>query len=301
MFSDDEYEYEYDDNDTETFLVDLDLSTLNAKTRATVPGGQKPVVPAKRPADDSVSQTPDRLETAESPAENQVDGNDDLATQGTPKKSAVEGDENDTSASGRWVQILDLPTTNPVVSYQGQVYSCMWTDMIGTNMFFTSPGSMDKPLKHTDNYDLIGTSRIKLVAEQAKVVKHSMADGDNVDVNPTISGRILDGSSLGDFHHSNPAINAQIKKQASFLEKLMDVKRQRGERDIVRAYANDDTAMTGTSAHSEAMHGELETLTRKVLNGDGNAFAKLQEIYSRLKGQDQNPQKDAPLPSSQTD
>lgn len=282
--------------------MDLDLSTLNVKTRATVPGGQKSAVPAKRAADDSVPQTPDRLETAQSPAENPVDGNDDLGAQDTPKRSAADGDETEASASGRDVQILDLPTTNPVVSYRGQVYSCMWTDMIGTNMFFTRPGSMDRPLKRTDEYDLVGTSRIKLVAEQAKVVKYSTADGNSLGLKSTMSEPVLDGSSLGDFHRSSPVINAQIKKQASFLEKLMDIKRQRGERDIVRTYANDDdTAMTGNPVLHEDMRDELETLSRKVLNGDGNALAKLQEIYSRLKGQDQNPQESAPLPSSQAD
>ncbi|KIW14887.1 hypothetical protein PV08_07672 [Exophiala spinifera] len=301
MFSDDEFEYEYDDNETETFFVDLDLSTLNSRTRATVPGGQKPAVPVKPAADDSVPQTPDRFEIAQSPPGIPVNGDDDLGAQDKPKRSAVEGDDDDTSAFGRDIQILDFPSTNPVVSYRGQVYSCMWTDMIGTNMFFTSPGSMDRPLRRTDAYDLVGISRIKLVAEHAKVAKQRPTDGSNVGVKPAMSEHVLDGSSLGDFHRSSPVINAQIKKQASFLEKLMDIKRQRGERDIVRAYVNEDTAMAGGLVLDGTTRDELETLSRKVLNGDGNALAQLQEIYSRLKGQDQNPQENAPTPSSQGD
>ncbi len=276
--------------------MDLDLSSVNQTTRARVPGAPKRVIPSKRAADDYLPQSPDGPEATPNPTENLDAGtNGPTTTQGSPYGEA--GDEGPGMSPFReTVQILDLHSTNPIVSYMGQVYSCMWTDMIGTNMFFTHPGSTARmdTLQSTDDYDLIGTSRIKLVAEGAKVVKSNapgeglQEKGDNTRRQRAGSDDVVDGSSLGDFHRSNPKVNVQMKKQASFLEKLMNIKRQRGEQDLVRTYVNERSVAREKPAMHETMHDEIDDLNRQVIRGDAGALTRLQEIYSRLNEQNQD-------------
>ncbi|KAK5267259.1 hypothetical protein LTR99_006446 [Exophiala xenobiotica] len=292
----DEYEYEYDENETETFFVDLDLTSVNQTTRSRVPGAPKPVIPSKGAADDYLPQSPDAPEATPNTAEYPDEGtNEPTTTQDTPSGEAGE-DGPGMSPFRETVQILDPHSTNPIVSYKGQVYSCMWTDMIGTNMFFTQPGSVAHigTLKSTDDYDLVGTSRIKLVAEGAKVVKNNVPGeglqekGDGARRQRAGSDDVVDGSSLGDFHRSNPKVNVQMKKQASFLEKLMNVKRQRGERDLVRTYVDEQFVAREKPAMHETMHNEIDDLNRRVIRGDAGALTRLQEIYSRPNEQDQD-------------
>lgn len=206
--------------------------------------------------------------------------------QGTPARDTEEDDQGAVPSMSK-VQILGLDTTNPIVSYMDRVYSCMWTDMIGSNMFLAQPGMIDFDdiLLSGDDYDLIGTSRIKLVGEPTNLVpKHPpVPDGNGKEDEhgqPVEPQETPEGRSLGDIRHPNAKVNSQIKRQASFLEKLMDLKRQRGEDDIVRVFVDEKSASTGLPVLHDTMHDELQELNRKVVKGDAEALARLQNIYS---------------------
>ena len=74
--------------------------------------------------------------------------------------------EQDKSTTPRCIQILDLNSRNPMISFDGQVYSCSWGKTIGTDLIFAAKGALGdstRPVMRGDGFDLLTTSRIKLV------------------------------------------------------------------------------------------------------------------------------------------
>ncbi len=90
-------------------------------------------------------------------------------------------------------------------------------------------------------------------------------------------------------------MNADIKRQAAFLEKLMDVKRAKGESDNVRTVFSQrkstkiiqprDIETGGTRPREEfpSVSAEIEELNRRVVRGDATALMRLQDIYSTME------------------
>ena len=296
--TEDEYEYDYDDVKTEvglhdaenltsiskstfpcltlleqTFFVDIDLSSLNYGFRPINSTLPKRMTPAKRKLDESTTQTPDAVERG---------GEHTTLTQEpqeapTPARTA-ENDQDAAIAFPSRAQILDLNSVNPIVSYQGQVFSCTWTDMVGTNMFFSSPDltDPDDALRSTEDYNLIGTSRIKLVGHQAKVTKKDTKATDR-------EGDIMNSQSV-DSHQNNNSPNDgdhARQQQASFLEKIMEIQRNRGETDPIRAYVDDQIASADQRKVLTSHREEIQALNARVIRGDADALARLQEIYSQ--------------------
>lgn len=290
--------------------MDLDLSSLNhtvVKPNFSGAGGPKTGKTSNNKGKENTSTTrtpePDaeeissgaanpRLEDGSASPEPQAQqprlGSESLA------EREQEQDDADLNALSN-VQVLDLHTRNPIISYQDHVYSCSWVDMIGTNMFFTQPGISEdygvQPLLSTDEFDLLGTSTIKLVGHRAYMKKSSKKrarpedDGEDYTNNAEraeLPQQDPEGRSLGTLTRSNPKKNAQIKRQAAFLEKLMEIKDKRGHQDSVRAYVDEKIASHEQSKLSETQRTEIDELNRRVVRGDGDALERLEKIYSQL-------------------
>ncbi|EXJ53917.1 hypothetical protein A1O7_09253 [Cladophialophora yegresii CBS 114405] len=237
----DEYEYEYDEDETETFYVDIDLSSLNPGIRTHDGPVSMPrtVTPAKRKIDGTSAHTfhpeepsPDH---ASDPTE-EAHGTPMQESQDTPAHIAASEQDRFKPYQAR-VQILDLDSVNPIVSYQGEVYSCNWSDLMGTNMFFTHPDTIDtaEALRSMEDYNLIGTSRIKLVGHQAKIIKRPTgpeeADGNVENGQPQDSNNALASQRTED----------RIReKQASFLEKLKEIQQRQREADVAQSPTNQE-------------------------------------------------------------
>ncbi|KIW29569.1 uncharacterized protein PV07_05376 [Cladophialophora immunda] len=284
--SEDDSEYEYDDTETETFFVDIDLSSLNSNLKSNLAGPPKPVTPAKRKISNSGPPTPGPDEPGLEAAESGAEGGRLRGSTQEPHETPPRNGEDDENAhlpspSSR-VQILDLTTVNPIISYQGQVYSCTWADMVGTNMFFTHPGILDaaEVLQSTDDYDLIGMSRIKLVGQAAKMLKKEKPSKEAGIDGPHVNGQAGAGGEIPNGRHDQD----QVKKQASFLEKLMQVKRQRGETDVVRTFVDEKTVSVDLALVHESHRDEIQDLNEQVVRGNPDALARLQEIYSQSDG-----------------
>ena len=204
------------------------------------------------------------------------------------------------SSAGRdgEIQILELHSHNPIISYQNEVYSCTWSDMIGTNLFFGKHDDEADALRSTDEYDLLGTSRIKLIGRKAKITDKPGKRGAYKNTADDIQDEGIDlmsGKSLGNLRFGNATINRDIKKQAKFLERLMDAKRAKGETDNVRTVfkprgAPSPRKIKGLGKRVRAQDNEdasqeIEELNRRVVRGDANALMRLQEIYSALEDQ----------------
>lgn len=199
------------------------------------------------------------------------------------------------------IQFLDLHTNNPIVSYKGQAYSCTWTDLIGTSMFFSSAKEtpLYDPEISTNDYDVIGTSRIKLVGNPVKVTPKAQ----HAAANPTTKAPYQEqpaeipdkpGKSLGTIRTTSAKNNADLRKQANFLEQLMNVKRNRGEKDNVQVVMNSKLSKTIAAGKLKFMtqrrEDEIDQLNRRIVRGDGEALRKLEHIYA---GQDEDSDEDA--------
>lgn len=212
------------------------------------------------------------------------------------------------------IQILDLHGQNPVISYQNQIYYCTWSDMIGTAMFFSKAeaGTEEAALMSTNDFHLINTSRIKLLGQKAKLAgkpgrkrRRPLDDNSSYAICAGIESEddnsLANGKGLGEIRTSNPKTNADIKRQAAFLERLMDVKRAKGESDNVRTVFSRRkgnskiTQPRGVDAGGSrlqrvfsSLEKEIEELNRRVVRGDATALMRLQEIYSSMEDDAQN-------------
>ena len=339
----DEYEYEYHDYEREVrsllphtdntkplqvFYVDLDLSSLNGVIRP-MHQPRKHLRPARANSKTVTPTTHSPIPQVDppTPVQDSTVAEDDPSTPtvrdaDTPSATPAAATDSPSliPSRRREIQILELHSHNPVISYENEVYSCSWSDMIGTNMFFSMhlDDPPTAPLRSTEDYDLLGTSRIKLVGRQATVLnktrprgsKRASVAGENLseslqDEEP----EKMNGSSLGDLHLRNPSRNKDLKRQAAFLENLMNVKRAKGQTDNVRTVFNpravslqqESKGQNGTprglqSDSSEKEIGEpntpgvhqpdssgkeIEKLNRKVVKGDADALKRLQQIYAR--------------------
>ncbi|KAB8230575.1 TFIIIC subunit 6 family protein [Aspergillus alliaceus] len=268
---DSDYEYEYDEHETETFYLNLDLTSSHG-----------PIRPPRRchdPATDSssVAATPG-LSSASAPPFPSDDN-----------ESALASTEFDNSTAER-VQILGLHTSNPIISYQNQVFSCSWTDQLGTELLFTRPelepqpgveseaaASQVVPLKHGKYFNLIAANSVKILGRRANLIssaspiQHSLYPDSALDMTVgTVTRR------------AGPQTN-----QARFLERLGSIKQARGEKDTVRTVfslkraQNLEERLRGW-ARTEEQLAQIQQLNDAALQGHPDAIAELENIYNQL-------------------
>ena len=232
----------------------------------------------------------------------------------TPKENEESGRDD--------IQILDPASLNPIISYRGQYFTCTWSDMIGTNMFFTQPSEelpSAEPLLRGTDFNLQGVSRIKLIAQRSKVVaqpgprKRARATDEEPHSETEQEGEAVNGKALGTLRSNNAATNIEIRKQASFLERLIDIKRKKGEKDNVRTafplggakHRASRPTLVNAPENSQAptssghIAEEIEELNRRVVRGDRNALFRLEEIYEQMEDEQQGPRPTSP-PMSET-
>lgn len=162
---DDEWEYEYDETQTDTFYVTLDLTSH-------VPASYHEVKP------NSVNNGP----STPAPQAFQPAGGD--STQGLGGSPAKTAD----SASKR-LQLLDLHTSNPLVSYNDKLFTCSWATSIGTDIILSkdtpTPNNADPPDTTTSTstrpphtlpiarpHYTLALSSLRLIAKPLSLVPH---------------------------------------------------------------------------------------------------------------------------------
>jgi hypothetical protein len=217
---DDEWEYEYDETCTEDFYIPIDLSN--------VPSAQVPLNAERRPGHPTLLKSRLRALNA---ARGQLS---DMTSDG---KITQEGTQE--LANMGEVQITGLHTSNPLIMYNGQLLSCQWTSIIGTDMFFTKPqandGDLQHPLRSLPSVDLLSLGTTKLVARVGRLrprdelfedEEQARLDG----VNQT--GQTQDAASARSSIVANtmpPAPIHPIPASATFLARLNEAKARRGE------------------------------------------------------------------------
>ncbi|KAI5286272.1 hypothetical protein KEM54_006916, partial [Ascosphaera aggregata] len=240
-----------------TFYINLDLTTYNgplraSRKRAADTGLENPRTTAAA-APTSVTRSDDaHPRTSQHAGEDvegfrndddvdneqeRINGDDEAATGDTSEKERGhhgineddgEGDDDEDGGGREQIQIMELHSSNPIVSYRNQIFSCEWADLIGTELAFLKPegytSELDR-LRQTDKYDLLSASGVKLLGRKASLISttHSRPR-----TTPTTTTTM--GMSAADM-----AIKKKpLSNQARFFERLREIKRAKGENDTIR-------------------------------------------------------------------
>ncbi|KAI1439104.1 hypothetical protein GGR50DRAFT_1103 [Xylaria sp. CBS 124048] len=258
-----EWEYEYSTTETETFYVTLDLSKADfrsqeqSKSHTFTPRGPWPVQKAsamflnRRHDATEASRNSAASSVASSDVErddvedNEDEGEDEDEYDGRPRTSSRQGQikkkqrrpstqdsEDDENRELERVQILDLHTLNPLVSYKGRVFSGAWAENTTTELLLTRRDDTDltRPvLRHLDDdVDLLAASAARInVTEQKLRPKYS--DRERQRASAHLPQTIIPPVDL-------KASQERID-QRNFLADLIALKRRKGATDDVTVIA----------------------------------------------------------------
>ena len=229
---DEEWEYEYDDNETEDFFIPIDLANVPAVQGALGISG------STQKGHPTLLRTKLRALDAE--------------RREAESHSALHNIENEDESIGK-IQISDLHTESPLMMYNGQLLSCDWSKVIGTDFIFAKPSSgsnqAEEPLRALPSVDLLATGSARLVARVAQMRPKDELFNEDPGVEGQAGAENMEGSSAIDvpatdnegttsvpvaapqFLTSTPAeAPAARPAPASFLERLNEIKAKRGEK-----------------------------------------------------------------------
>ena len=269
------------DSEHQSFYVTLDISSAvdynnprSRKKRLDPPPPKFPqpttsIAPISPGAQDNADPSePPETPIPETPAPMDID-----QTPGQPKVDPSLSEPEDR------IQILDLHTQNPLISYQNEMYSCEWTSTLGTDLLLTAP-SPDFPhpmLREKPNVSLLATSSIKLMGRPAQIAaRHNTEEGGH----PSTSAA-EDSAASAKFASPEKATPVKIplgatpsrarQNQASFLERLIAIKAKKGEKDNVTIYTqkvNQGSGWRSQRKASEAIEeGEDEPTPKQSRRG----------------------------------
>ncbi|CAP98120.1 hypothetical protein E8E15_005237 [Penicillium rubens] len=270
--SDEEYEYEYG-TETESFYLNLDLTAHHGPVRP----------PRRRPKEAG------SLDDTQNPAEDMGQGFPGEAY--PPIESAETG-----YLPNERIQILDLHTSNPIISYYNQMFSCSWADQIGTELIFVSPSTetdpdnpFPQPLHRGPSYELVAANSVKILGRKAQLAPSA---------GPGPAQRVTEGpsesvSSQGAEPLGAPRRPAAPSHQAQFLQRLQKIKNLKGEGDTVRTIMSTRRQVNMTDrqqgwARTEAQLAEIERLNERASRGDLEAKATLELLIQEVN-QELNP------------
>lgn len=146
------------------------------------------------------------------------------------------------------IQVLDLHSDNPIVSYKGRIFSGSWASNIGTELIFGAHDEVaDRGLPYlrglSGDVDLMAASSARILTTPADLKpKHPV-------VKTTVQRKPVNDHYKKLRKESGVVIPVAFDKhgfrkpQARFLENLMAIKRKRGETDEATTMTKDTTRM----------------------------------------------------------
>lgn len=172
------------------------------------------------------------------------------------------------------IQVLDLHTPNPLISYRNQMYSCEWTSTLGTDLLLTTPApDFSHPvLREKPHVSVLAASSIKLMGRPAQIAtRHSTEEGGQSST-PAPESSIASANTAS-LEKATPfkiplgATPSRARQtQANFLERLIAIKAKKGEKDSVTVYSqkvNQGTGWRNQRKASEAVEDEEDETTPK--------------------------------------
>lgn len=149
------------------------------------------------------------------------------------------------------IQVLDLHSDNPIISYKGRIFSGSWASNIGTEMIFGAHEEVaDRGLPYLralpGGVDLMAASSARILTTPADLRPKNRSSTSATSLNPQSRKPAPDR-----YRQLRKESNIEIpiafdkhgrrKPQARFLENLMAIKRSRGERDEATTVTKDTT------------------------------------------------------------
>ena len=218
---DSDWEYEYDANETEDLYFTLDLTTH--------------VPDALVRKYDTASDNHAGTKAAEQLPSGDVQDENATIEEPPPNRDAV------STKPRTALQIIDLHTRNPLVKFDDGIYSCYWSTDLGTQFHVSQAGVTPKPRRAGTVLDIVGLSQTRLIGKPITLTqKDFSADGGGFnaaapDENGTVEQQAASGSSES---ATQPLViprelckNLTAETQASFLERLSQIKLKKGETD----------------------------------------------------------------------
>ncbi|KZF20062.1 hypothetical protein L228DRAFT_270816 [Xylona heveae TC161] len=303
---DEEWEYEYDENETETFYVTIDLSSRSGPARSkrklppqTQEDGEEAEGEVNEGEDgnnddgvDADDNDEEREQTPPgSPAPSHGGGRDEAleAAQRHPPQDSDPG--NNAQKQQKGVQILDLHTSNPIISYDNQIFNCHWSSTIGTDMLFSKPSANPSHpvVRSTHGYDLVALTSAKLIGTSAHLAPRKEVRVSRKGEIAAAQGRQLErgthptsgGAAEEPIIPVGSGASAARHSQARFLERLMRAKDAKGETDSVTVYSKKRLTQTGWRAlQSERRRRveDIEILRHLAEEGDEEAQSQLEQL-----------------------
>jgi hypothetical protein len=121
------------------------------------------------------------------------------------------------------IQIVDLHGDNPIISYQGNFYSCKWASSIGSDLIFAKkpedPDSDRKALYSLPSWDLLDVGSARLIASNAQIDRRAPAEKYDIESRLNNAENVQDGAS------------SSTVRQTNFLTRLREIQVTRGEVD----------------------------------------------------------------------
>lgn len=206
-----------------------------------------------------------------------------------PSEKTAQSASNTGEKPAEEIQILELHSKEPVVSYRNHVFRGTWCENIGTEMIFT-PHDDNTPLpalrKLNQNIDLLAASATRINFREATLLPRErpklLDKGPN---RATTEGTAELAEDMPERYKRNGGIYIHIggdksglrQPQAHFLEDLIALKRKRGETDDV-------TVQPLETRHNKLMvEDEEEERRRRKLQQDNARNARWRDMKRECK------------------
>ncbi|KAL7949562.1 hypothetical protein V8C42DRAFT_341516 [Trichoderma barbatum] len=147
---------------------------------------------------------------------------------------APEDDTESTNEPLEEIQILELHSRNPIISYRGRVFEGQWAEVIGTEAILADREAKNAAqlpaLRHLPGgVDILGASSSRILTTE-KILKPKVVQEDSLaDIREEWNIRIPPGKDR----------TGERAQQLRFLENLIALKKKRGDADEVTVYALD--------------------------------------------------------------
>ncbi|KAI9724758.1 MAG: hypothetical protein M1812_000033 [Candelaria pacifica] len=248
---DSEWEYEYDDAETESVYVVLDFSSSG-----------EILGPKGKPRKKSQPKVVDDADLNGNDSDRNGDRDGDRSASPSPFHP-------EESPEQQRIQILDLHTSKPIVSYLNRIYNCDWTDAIGTDLLLARPSiqsgsTRNEDLRSHPNYSLVATSAVKLLSTPAQLVakqdirvrqEDEIKDSTAFEGDQVINGNRDHTSIIASILYGESSSRPR-QSQGGFLERLAAAKSAKGEQDEVTLVSKKLLTNTGWRAQQNQRRRE---------------------------------------------
>lgn len=218
--------------------LDLSKTDFISKQQKTVMNGRGGLKEKSHDEMLAIRFSEDRAKFSRDPT---ADDDEENAPEGGDGEFANEGDDPDATEE---VQILELHSANPVISYRGRIYEGQWSENVGSEMILTQHNDAEPlpAIQRLDgDIDLLAVSSARIMTTE-KVLKpinektmrrqrKIMFDEDDYEISDSENNQELL------VPRPEPGASQARVEQGDFLAKFIKLKKKMGETDEVTVVA----------------------------------------------------------------